>query len=126
MWQPSNRQWWCLAIVAVVVVAAWPPDTGRSLAMSVVNWAVDPFDALPVLPPQLGPGTGDDVEAVNARDAVVRSYDQLYMEGGWTRQRLRLKVARDPLPPSTTRQLLVVLAVVTALLVWRSSIRREE
>ena len=30
-----------------------------------------------------------------------------------------LKVARDPLTPSTERQLLVVIGVVTAFLVWR-------
>jgi hypothetical protein len=30
-----------------------------------------------------------------------------------------LKVARDPLNPSTERQLLVALGVLTAFLVWR-------
>ena len=123
MWQPTNAQWWCLAIVALLIVAAWPPRDDRSLATKFVNWAVDPFDELPTLPPQLGPGIGDDLEAVNARDAIVRRYDELYMEGGWTRQRLLLKVAGDPLRPSTTRQLLAGLGVVTVLLVWRSAVR---
>jgi hypothetical protein len=123
MWQPTNAQWWCLAIVALFIVAAWPPRDDRSLATKVVNWAVDPFDELPILPPQLGPGVGDDLEAVNARDAIVRRYDELYMEGGWTRQRLLLKGAGDPLRPSTTRQLLAGLGVVTVLMVWRSAVR---
>jgi len=123
MWQPTNRQWWCLTVVALLIVLAWPPDTGRSLAAKFVNWAADPFGELPVLPPQLGLGAGDDVEAVNARDAIVRHYDELYMQGGWTRRRLLLKVARDPLPPATTRQLLATLGVMTVLLVWRSAVR---
>jgi hypothetical protein len=125
MWQPTNAQWWCLALVAAVIVVAWPPADDRSLAIKVVNWAVDPFDRLPVLPPQLGFGAGDDVEAVNARDAIVRHYDELYLQGGWTRQRLLLKVAGDPLRPSTMRQLLTGLGVLTALLVWRSAARRR-
>jgi hypothetical protein len=123
MWQPTNAQWWCLAIVALFIVAAWPPRDDRSLATKVVNWAVDPFDELPILPPQLGPGVGDDLEAVNARDAIVRRYDELYTEGGWTRQRLLLKGAGDPLRPSTTRQLLAGFGVVTVLLIWRSAVR---
>ena len=123
MWQPTRAQWWCLAIVALLIVAAWPPRDDRSLATKFVNWAVDPFDRLPILPPQLGLGTGDDVEAVNARDALVRRYDELYLQGGWTRRRLMLKVADDPLRPSTTRQLLTGLGVLTALLVWRSAVR---
>jgi hypothetical protein len=101
------------------IVAAWPPDRGTSLAMKAVNWAVDPWNELPVLPPQLGFGAGDDVEAVNARDAIVREYDALYAQGGWTRRRLLLKVADDPFDPSTTRQLLAAVGVLSLLLAWR-------
>jgi hypothetical protein len=115
----TNLQWWCLTLAAVFIVSAWPPDNGKSLAMKVVNWAVDPWSELPVLPPQLGLGAGDDVEAVNARDAVVRQYDELYMQGGWTRRRLLLKVAGDPFDASTTRQLLTGLGVLSLLLAWR-------
>jgi hypothetical protein len=125
MWQPTNAQWWVLAVVALFIVVAWPPGDGRSLATTFVNWAVDPFDQLPVLPPQLGLGAGDDVDAVNARDGIVRRYDELYLEGGWTRRRLLLKVAEDPLRPSTTRQLLAGLGVLTALLVWRSAVQER-
>ncbi len=119
MRRPTNLQWWWLTLAAVFIVAAWPPDNGKSLATKVVNWAVDPWNELPVLPPQLGLGAGDDVEAVNARDAVVRQYDELYMQGGRTRRRLLLKVARDPFDASTTRQLLTGLGVLSLLLAWR-------
>src|SRR5439155_509076 len=95
----------------------------RSLAAKVVNWAVDPFDALPALPDQLGLGEGDNPDAVNARDTQVQQYDALYAKGGWTRRRLLLKVARDPLTAGTERQLLLAAAALTALLVWRSGSR---
>src|SRR6267378_2022813 len=49
VWQPTNLQWWTLLIVALLIVAAWPPADSRSLAMKFVNWAVDPGDGLPTL-----------------------------------------------------------------------------
>ena len=119
MWQPSGAQWWILLLVALTIVCAWPPPDDRSLAMKIVNWAVDPWDELPVLPPQLGLGAGDDVDAVNARDAIVREYDELFLQGGWTRRRLLLKAADDPFDKSTTRQTLAALGVVAGLLAWR-------
>ena len=73
---------------------------------------------------QLPLGQGDDLEAVNARDLLVQQYDALYLEGGWTRRRLELKVARDPWPPGTTRQLLMVAGVITALVAWRVAVRK--
>ena len=87
--------------------------------MKFVNWAVDPGNQLPTLPPPYGPGQGDDLEAVNAHDLQTRMYDELYAKGGWTRTRLELKVARDPFNPSTERQLLTGIGVLTAFLVWR-------
>jgi hypothetical protein len=119
VWQPTNRQWWVLVVVVLFVIAAWPPQDDRSLAAKFVNWAVDPSDALPVLPDQLGLGEGDNPDAVNARDVQVQQYDALHAKGGWTRQRLLLKVARDPMNPATERQLLLALAALTALVVWR-------
>jgi hypothetical protein len=119
MRRPGTLQWWFLLLVLLFVVAAWPPREGKSLAMKLVNLAVDPRNELPVLPPQLGLGAGDDVEAVNARDAIVRQYDALYLQGGWTRRRLLLKVADDPFDPSTTRQVLTALGVVAAFAAWR-------
>jgi hypothetical protein len=106
--QPTR--WWVLFGVILFVILAWPPDGDRSLMAKFVNWAVDPAGELPVLPPQLGYGLGDDPVAVEERDAQVRRYDELYNQGGWMRKRLQLKVAGDPLPRGTERQVLLVLA----------------
>jgi len=125
VWQPTNLQWWTLLIVALLIVAAWPPADSRSLAMKFVNWAVDPGDGLPTLPPPYGPGEGDDLQAVNAHDLQTRMYDELYNRGGWTRTRLELKVAGDPFEPATERQLLVAFGVVGAFLIWRFGAREK-
>jgi hypothetical protein len=119
MWQPDNRQWWILLVVALALVALWPPSEDRSLVTKFVNWAVDPADTLPTLPPPLTFGQSDDYAAVEAHDLQVRMYDELYAKGGWTRRRLELKVAGDPFNRATERQLLVAIGVLTAFLVWR-------
>lgn len=124
MWQPSTRQWWTLLVVALLIVVVWPPSDDRSLGVKFVNWAVDPRDRLPILPGPLTFGQGDDPPAVEAHDLQTRMYDELYQKGGWTRTRLELKVWRDPFNPSTERQLLIAIAVVTAFLVWRGSARK--
>lgn len=118
--QPTTTRWSIVLIAVLLVIAAWPPDKDRSLAMKLVNWAVDPAGTLPILPPQLGFGVGDDLQAVEERDAEVRRYDALYNLGGWTRTRLQLKVARDPLNRSTERQLLLAGAAIVLFLVWRA------
>jgi hypothetical protein len=109
-----------VVVVALTIVSVWPSEDDRSLAVKFVNWIVDPLDALPVLPPQLALGRGDDPEAVEARDLQTQQYDALYLKGGWTRRRLELKVARDPINPATERQLLLVIGVVSALFAWRA------
>jgi hypothetical protein len=119
MWQPNVVQWRILAVVTLLIVFAWPPQDDRSLAVKIVNWAVDPFGTLPVLPDPLALGHGDDPDAVAEHDVQVQRYDEMYLKGGWTRKRLELKVARDPFNPSTERQLLALIAVVTVLAVWR-------
>jgi len=119
VWQPSRAGAWVLFLVVLGIIAAWPPQDERSLAVKIVNWAVDPADALPTLPPQLGPGVGDDPHEVELRDAEVRRYDDFYDRGGWTRARLELKVATDPFNPSTVRQFLLVVGVVVGFLVWQ-------
>ena len=120
MWRPNNGQWWCLVTVALFVVSAWPPRDDKSLAVKVLNWAVDPSNSLPVLPDELALGQGDDPDAVAAHDRQVQQYDALDLKGGWTRRRLHLKVARDPFNPATERQILLGLAVIAGFLVWRS------
>ena len=125
MWQPNTSQWWLLVVCSVLIVAAWPPRDGKSLAAKFVNWAVDPMNQLPTLPDQLSLGSGDDPDAVNARDMQVQQYDALYLKGGWTRKRLQLKVAGDPFDPGTERQLLTVAGLLVALVVWRLSARKR-
>ena len=124
--QSTNVQWWLVVIVALFVVCAWPPGDDKSLAVKFVNWAVDPRGELPILPDQLALGRGDDPDAVFARDLQVQQYDALYLKGGWTRKRLELKVMGDPMNPSTARQLLTGLGVMTAFLVWRLAGRKPE
>ena len=124
VWQPTNSQWWTLLIVALLIVAAWPPADDRSLAMKFVNWAVDPYDRLPTLPGPLEPAEGDDFQAVNAHDLQTRMYDELYGRGGWTRLRLELKVVSDPFNAATERQILTGIGVVAAFLSWRLLGRR--
>jgi hypothetical protein len=119
MSRTGNAQWWVLLIAALLLVALWPPTEGRSLAMTFVNWAVDPGDTLPTLPGPLAFGQSDDPTIVNAHDLQTRMYDELYDKGGWTRLRLELKVADDPFNRSTERQLLVAIGVLTAFVVWR-------
>jgi len=119
MRRPGNFQWWILVVVALAIVCLWPPGDDKSLAVKVVNWAVDPRDELPVLPDPLALGKGDDPDAVAEHDRQVQQFDALYLKGGWTRRRLELKIARDPFNGATERQLLVAIAVVTALVAWR-------
>ena len=119
MQAPTRWQWRLLVAAALAIVALWPPDGGKSLAITFVNWAADPAGQLPVLPPQLPIGSGDDPEAVERRDAIVQRYDAAYAEGEWTRRRLALKVAGEPLRPPLMRQLLLAAAVILAAIAWR-------
>ena len=124
-WQPNNLQWWIFAAAALLIAFAWPPNEGKSLAAKTVNWAVDPRDGLPILPDVLGLGEGDNPQLVYEHDLIVQQYDALYLKGGWTRKRLELKVAGDPFDASTTRQVLTVFGVATALLAWRFGAPRK-
>jgi len=108
-----------LVALAVLLVFAWPPANDRSLAVKLLNWAVDPADQLPVLPPPFALGAGDDPDAVAAHDAQVQAYDARYAEGGWMRRRLEWKVAGDPWNPATERQVILALGILTAFGFWR-------
>jgi hypothetical protein len=119
MWQPNRAQWSIIWTVAVLLVLAWPPDRGRSLVVKAVNWAVDPADSLPALPATLPMGLDDDGDAVAAHDALEAEYYRMRDSSSTTRWRMNLKVARDPFDPSTERQLLIAVAVFSALGVWR-------
>ena len=119
MWQPNRTQWSILWPVAVLLVLAWPPDRGRSLLMKAVNWAADPTGSLPTLPAPLPMALDDDGDAVPAHDALESEYYRVRDSSATTRWRMTLKEAGDPFDPSTERQLLVAIAVLSALGVWR-------
>ena len=123
MWQPSTAQWRIIWPVALLLVAVWPADQDRSLAMKAVNFLVDPRGSLPILPDPLAMGLDDDTDAVEAHDGMAMEYERLYDPSWWMRTRLELKVAPDPFNPSTERQLLMAFGVIAALLVWRLDAR---
>ncbi|HKB09428.1 MAG TPA: hypothetical protein VKD69_02200 [Vicinamibacterales bacterium] len=110
-----------LVAFAVLLVCVWPPANDRSLAVKLLNWAVDPRDELPMLPPPFALGAGDDPDAVAEHDAQVQTYDALYEKGGWIRRRLEWKVAGDPFNAATERQVILALGIVTAFLFWRTT-----
>jgi hypothetical protein len=124
MWQPNRAQWSILWTVALLLVLAWPPDQGRSLVVKAVNWAADPIGSLPTLPAPLPRGLDDDGDAVPAHDAQETEYYRRRDSSATARWRMAVKEASDPLDPSTERQLLVAVAVLSALGVWRLNDRR--
>ena len=119
MWQPNRAQWSIIWTVAVLLLLVWPPDKGRSLAVKALNWAVDPRDALPDLPVPLPMSLDDDGDAVAAHDALEAEYYRRRDSSTAARWRMTMKMAADPLDPLTERQLLVGVAVLSALAVWR-------
>jgi hypothetical protein len=118
MWRPNTFQWWFLLIVALFIMFAWPPSDNKSLGVKFVNWAVDPWDELPIETGPLPVDQEDNPDAVYKQALQARHYDALYEKGGWTRWRLELKVARDPLDPVTERQILGAIGVLTLFLAW--------
>jgi hypothetical protein len=119
MWQPNRAQWSILWTVAMLVVLGWPPDTGRSLLVKAVNWGADPAGSLPALPRPLPMALDDDGDAVAAHDLEEAEYYRLRDRSWLTRWRMTLKDMGEPLDPSTERQLLVGVGVLSALGVWR-------
>jgi hypothetical protein len=119
MWQPNRAQWATIWVVAVFLILAWPSGDSKSLGAKVVNWAVDPGDALPTMPPQLPMSLDDDGDAVAAHDALEQEYYDAYRRSSANRLRMRLKEAGDPLDPSTERQILAGVGILAALAVWR-------
>ena len=124
MWQPNAAQWRSIWIVAVLLILAWPEEN-QSLAIKAINWGVDPFRSLPPTPSPLAAGLGDDVDAVQRHDAEETVYYNLYNTSRISRLRLQLRDLRDPLDPSTERQLLVGAAILIALSIWRAETKKE-
>ena len=102
-----------------MLILAWPTDTG-GLAVKLINWAADPNQTLPRQPTPLGMGLGDDPEAVELHDAEEQAYYHMYDASGLSRLRLRARDLTDPLDPSTERQILVGLAILCGLAIWRA------
>ena len=119
MWQPSKTQWRIIWIVAIVMILAWPPDRGRSLALKATNWLVDPSNSLPEMPDPLPMGVDDDGDTVADHDAQEAAYYRAFDSSRMTRLRMTLKTAADPLDPSTEHQILTGVAILSALVVWR-------
>jgi hypothetical protein len=119
MWQPNRAQWSIIWTVAALLILAWPPAEGRSLLVKAVNWAADPSGSLPALPAPLPMGLDDNGDAVAAHDAEEAAYYQTRDRSAMNRWRMNVKTATDPIAPQTERQVLVGLAVLSALGVWR-------
>ena len=105
--------------MTVLLILAWPPDHGRSLAMKTANWLADPTHSLPVMPDPLPIGLDDNGDAVTAHDAQEAEYNRQVAISRLTRLRLRLAAATDPFDPSTERQALAAIGILSALGVWR-------
>ncbi len=118
MWQPNRPQWAVIWIVAILLIVAWPPREGRSIAVRAARWLADPRNELPLLPEPLPMGLGDDGDAVMEHDRRMQDYYAFYEGSDSNQLRLRLKTAEEPLDPALTRQLLTGVAVFAALGVW--------
>jgi hypothetical protein len=124
VWQPNTAQWRVIWIVALLLILGWTGDKGRSLGVKVVNWLVDPTHSLPTQPDPLPIGLDDNGDAVAAHDAEEAEYYRQFTSSRVTRLRMKLKAAGDPLDPTTERQILVGIAVLSALVIWRLNERR--
>ena len=124
MWQPNTAQWRLIWTVAALLILAWPAEN-QSLAVKAINWGADPFQILPRTPGPIAPGLGDDVDAVQQHDAEEAAYYYMYSSSRLSRLRLQLRDLKDPLEPSTERQILVGLAILLALSIWRAEGKKE-
>ena len=119
MWQPNRAQWPVIWTATVLLIAAWPPAEGRSLLLKTANWAVDPTGSLATLPPPLPLSLDDDGDAVALHDAQEAEYYRQRDGSPITRWRMMVQEARDPFDPQTERQVLVGVAALSILGVWR-------
>jgi hypothetical protein len=123
MWQPNRGQWRLIWAVALLAILAWPVQNG-SLAVKAVHWAVDPFQTLPPTPRPLTLGRGDDMDAVQEHDADEAAYYTLYKSSRIMRWRLELRDLDEPIDPPTERQVLIGLAIILGLVIWRKEAGR--
>lgn len=102
-----------------MVILGWPDGDGESLAVKIAHFAVDPSGDLPSLPPPIPMGLGDNADAVMAHDAAEAAYYDAYDSSAIARSRMAVRDWRDPLDPSTQRQILIAVVVAGVLLAWR-------
>jgi hypothetical protein len=119
VWQPNPAQWRIIVLVALLIIFSWPPDQGRSLGVKAINRLADPTHSLAVLPDPLPIGLDDNGDAVAEHDATEAEYYRQYSSSSLTRLRMNLKSATDPLDAATARQILVGIAILAALAIWR-------
>lgn len=105
--------------MAGALVLLWPTANDRSLATKAVNFIADPRGSLPVQPPPIPLGLGDDADAVIAHDEQEAAYYDAYNGSAVTRFRMTMREWKIPFTPGTTRQILIAVAVLGLLLVWR-------
>ena len=87
--------------------------------MKATNWLADPTNSLPTLPEPLPIGLEDNGDAVAEHDALEAEYYRQYESSRLARLRMRLKAANEPFDPTTERQILAGIGVLSALVVWR-------
>jgi hypothetical protein len=104
--------------LAVFLLLAWPAENG-TLAVKAIRWLADPRGTLPTPPSPLSMELGDNADAVAEHDAQEQEYYRVVGSSDWVRGRMRLKELNDPFEPATARQLLVGIAVISALIIWR-------
>lgn len=124
MWQPNATQWKIIWIVVVFLILSWPPDKGRSLGVKIANWLADPRNTLPTMPAPLPIALDDNGDAVTEHDALEAEYYRQYQSSGVRHFRMMLKEATDPFDPSTERQILAGIGILSALAVWRINGKR--
>jgi hypothetical protein len=124
VWQPNATQWRIIWIVAVFLILSWPPDKGRSLGVKITIWLADPRHTLPTMPEPLPIALDDNGDAVSEHDTLEAEYHRQYESSAFMRFRMTLKEAMDPFDPSTERQILAGIGILSALAVWRINGKR--
>ena len=64
-------------------------------------------------------GLDDNGDAVTAHDELETEYNRKYASSRVARLRMTLKAATDPFDPTTERQILGGIAILSVLGVWR-------
>lgn len=126
MWQPNTSQWRLIFPLGVALVLVWPSASeidNRSLALKLAGWAADPAHTMPRQPEILGFQDEDDIAAIDAQTAQQEQYDKFYQGSAFARLRLHVRDAQEPFDPSTERQILVAVALLGGLLIWRLGAR---